>query len=184
VIFQGAAEPLLMPGTIPAVGACPHSVATGASSETASAIRYTVPASSRKSPTSNPVPGAGSTDAARSGSAMKASARDINRYADGGGGLMRLISPVLTDLHGMTGRGITGHLVAGERDPRVLAQLARKRARAKISQLEEALEGAEFFTARHAALLKAMPARTGRAGEDTAQLTSVRCSTASSSGII
>jgi transposase len=31
------------------------------------------------------------------------------------------ISPVLTDLHGMTGRDIMDHLIAGERDPRVLA---------------------------------------------------------------
>jgi len=36
---------------------------------------------------------------------------------------------------------------------KVLAQLARTAARRKISQLEEALEGAEFFTADHAALL-------------------------------
>ena len=45
-------------------------------------------------------------------------------------------------------------LIAGERNPKVLAQLARAAARRKISQLEEALEGAEFFTAEHAALLK------------------------------
>ena len=83
------------------------------------------------------------------------------------------ISSVLTDLHGMTGRDIMDHLIAGERDPRVPAQLARKRARAKISQLEEALEGAEFFTAHHAALLRAMLDRIDRAAEDIAQLTAV-----------
>jgi hypothetical protein len=38
------------------------------------------------------------------------------------------------------------HLIAGQRNPKVLAQLARAAARRKISQLEEALEGAEFFT--------------------------------------
>jgi transposase len=38
------------------------------------------------------------------------------------------------------------HLIAGELNPKVLAQLARARARRKISQQEEALEGAEFFT--------------------------------------
>ena len=63
------------------------------------------------------------------------------------------ISSVLTDLHGVTGRDIMDHLIAGERNPKVLAQLARAAARRKISQLEEALEGAEFFTAEHAALL-------------------------------
>jgi hypothetical protein len=45
----------------------------------------------------------------------------------------------------------------------------RKRARAEISQLEEALEGAEFFTARHAVLLKAMLDRTGRLTARTGQ---------------
>jgi transposase len=83
------------------------------------------------------------------------------------------LSSVLPDLHGMTGRDIMGHLIAGERDPGVLAQLARKRARATISQLEEALEGAEFFTAHHAALLRAMLGRIDRAGEDIARLTAV-----------
>src|SRR5262249_34695777 len=52
------------------------------------------------------------------------------------------VSSVLTDLHGVTGRDIMNHLIAGDRDPKVLAQLARTAARRKISQLEEALEGA------------------------------------------
>jgi transposase len=69
------------------------------------------------------------------------------------------LSSVVTDLHGVTGRDIMEHLIAGERNPKVLAQLARARARRKISQLEEALDGAEFFTGHHAALLKAMLGR-------------------------
>jgi hypothetical protein len=52
------------------------------------------------------------------------------------------ISSVITDLHGVTGRDIMDHLIAGERNPQVLAQLARRSARRKISQLEEALDGA------------------------------------------
>jgi transposase len=64
------------------------------------------------------------------------------------------ISSVVTDLHGVTGRDIMNHLIAGERDPKVLAQLARTRARRKITELEHALEGAEFFTPAHATLLK------------------------------
>jgi len=72
------------------------------------------------------------------------------------------LSSVVTDLHGVTGRDIMDHLIAGERNAKVLAQLARTAARRKISQLEEALEGAEFFTADHAALLSAMLARTSR----------------------
>ena len=34
------------------------------------------------------------------------------------------LSSVVTDLHGVTGRDIMDHLIAGERDPRTLAQLA------------------------------------------------------------
>ena len=69
------------------------------------------------------------------------------------------LSSVLTDLHGVTGRDIMDHLIAGERNPKVLAQLARARARRKISELEAALEGAEFFTPQLAALLARMLAR-------------------------
>jgi transposase len=83
------------------------------------------------------------------------------------------ISSVLTDLHGVTGRDIMGHLIAGERNPKVLAQLARRRARAKISQLEEALEGAEFFTPAHAALLAKVLARIDRLTADIDDLTEV-----------
>jgi len=83
------------------------------------------------------------------------------------------LSSVLTDLHGVTGRDIMDHLIAGERDPRVLAQLARRRARRKISQLEEALEGAEFFTPEHAALLATMLARIDRVNAEIDELTGV-----------
>jgi transposase len=83
------------------------------------------------------------------------------------------LSSVVTDLHGVTGRDIMDHLIAGERNPRVLAQLARRRARRKISQLEEALEGAEFFTARHAGLLAKMLQRIDRLAADIDDLTQV-----------
>jgi transposase len=83
------------------------------------------------------------------------------------------ISSVLTDLHGVTGRDIMDHLIAGQRDPKVLAQLARAAARRKISQLEEALEGAEFFTDDHAALLAKVLARIDRLSADIEDLTAV-----------
>ena len=83
------------------------------------------------------------------------------------------LSSVVTDLHGVTGRDIMDHLIAGERDAKALAQLARARARRKISQLEEALEGAEFFTAEHAALLAAMLARIDRVNAEIGELTAV-----------
>ena len=83
------------------------------------------------------------------------------------------LSSVVTDLHGVTGRDIMDHLIAGERNPKVLAQLARARARRKISELEEALEGAEFFTPAHAALLAAMLARIDRVNAEIARLSEV-----------
>jgi transposase len=83
------------------------------------------------------------------------------------------ISPVLTDVHGMTGRDIMDHLIAGVRDPKALAQLARGKARPKIARLAEALEGAEFFTGEHAALLKVMLERIDRIDADAGRLTEV-----------
>jgi transposase len=83
------------------------------------------------------------------------------------------ISSVLSDVHGVSGRDIMDHLIAGQRDPKVLAQLARKRARAKISELEQALEGAEFFTGAHAGLLKTMLERIDRADAEIAALSQV-----------
>jgi transposase len=83
------------------------------------------------------------------------------------------LSSVVTDLHGVTGRDIMDHLIAGERNPRTLAQLARARARRKIAELEEALEGAEFFTPEHAALLKAMLGRVDSLQTEIAALSEV-----------
>ena len=83
------------------------------------------------------------------------------------------LSSVVTDLHGVTGRDIMNHLIAGERSPKVLAQLARARARRKLAELEAALEGAEFFTPEHAALLAAMLARIDRVNAEIARLSEV-----------
>jgi len=83
------------------------------------------------------------------------------------------LSGVLADLHGVSGRDIMDHLVAGERDPRALARLARRRARAKIPRLEQALDGTEFFTARHAALLDAMLRRIDAQNADIVEVSTV-----------
>jgi transposase len=83
------------------------------------------------------------------------------------------VSSVVTDLHGVTGRDIMDHLIAGERNPKTLAQLARTRARRKITELEEALEGAEFFADEHAALLKTMLERIDRVNAEIDELTAV-----------
>ena len=83
------------------------------------------------------------------------------------------LSSVISRLHLVTGRDIMDHLIAGERNPKVLAQLARTAARRKIAELEEALEGAEFFTAEHAALLAMMLARIDRLTAGIDELTTV-----------
>ncbi|HEX8007902.1 MAG TPA: transposase [Trebonia sp.] len=83
------------------------------------------------------------------------------------------ISSVVSDLHGVTGRDIMDRLIAGERDPKVLAQLARARARRKITGLEHALEGTEFFTGAHAGLLKAMLERIDVMDAEIARLSQV-----------
>jgi transposase len=83
------------------------------------------------------------------------------------------LSSAVTDLHGVTGRDIMDDLIAGERNPKTLAQLAHARARRKISQLEEALDGAEFFTDEHAALLAAMLARIDQVNTGIDELTGV-----------
>jgi transposase len=83
------------------------------------------------------------------------------------------LSSVLTDLHGVTGRDIMDHLIAGETSPKVLAQLARGRARRKITELEHALEGAEFFTPELAALLARILARIDQLNVSIDELTGV-----------
>ncbi len=67
------------------------------------------------------------------------------------------LSVVATDIFGISGRDMMAALIAGQRDPKVLAQLARARMRVKIPQLEEAFHG--YFTDHHAFLLTGMLAR-------------------------
>jgi transposase len=66
-----------------------------------------------------------------------------------------------------------GHLIAGERNPKVLAQLARGRARRKISELEQALEGAESFTGYHVGLLTTVLARIDQIDAEITRLSEV-----------
>ena len=67
------------------------------------------------------------------------------------------LSVVASDIFGVSGREMMAALIAGERDPKALAQLARSRMRAKIPLLEEAFVG--HFTDHHAFLLRTMLAR-------------------------
>jgi transposase len=60
----------------------------------------------------------------------------------------------LTDLFGVSGRAMLDALIAGERDPRALADLARGKLRPKIPKLEQALAGR--FEPHHAWQIKTL----------------------------
>jgi transposase len=78
------------------------------------------------------------------------------------------LSVVASDIFGVSGRAMLAALVAGERDPKVLAQLARTRLRAKRGLLEEAFTG--HFGDHHAFLLARMLSRIDQASADIAEL--------------
>jgi transposase len=76
------------------------------------------------------------------------------------------LSVVASDIFGVSGRAMLAALVAGERDPKVLAQLARTRLRAKLGALQEAFVGC--FSDHHAFLLQTMLSRIDQASADIA----------------
>ena len=78
------------------------------------------------------------------------------------------LSVVASDSFGVSGRAMLAALLAGERDPKVLAELARGRLRAKRSVLEEAFTG--HFTDHHGFLLAKMLARVDALDADIAEL--------------
>ncbi|MEU7986648.1 IS110 family transposase [Streptosporangium canum] len=82
------------------------------------------------------------------------------------------LSSVISDVFGVSGRQMLAALINRERDPRVLAQMARGAMRAKISVLEEALKG--HFTDEHAFLAQMMVDRiddlTAKAEQVTARI--------------
>ncbi len=78
------------------------------------------------------------------------------------------LSVVASDIFGVSGRDMMAALIAGQRDPKVLAQLARARMRAKIRDLEEAFIGR--FTDHHAFLLAKMLTRIDQASADIAEV--------------
>ena len=65
------------------------------------------------------------------------------------------LSSVASDIHGVSGRAMLRAVIAGERRPEVLAQMALGRMRPKIARLEEALD-CSFFTPGHAFILQMM----------------------------
>ena len=84
---------------------------------------------------------------------------------DAGIKLASFTSKVLTK----SGREMIDALILGQRDPNVLAEMARGRMRAKIPELREALDGR--FNAHHAMLCATMLARIDQADQIIGQLT-------------
>ncbi|HUA30921.1 MAG TPA: IS110 family transposase [Streptosporangiaceae bacterium] len=78
------------------------------------------------------------------------------------------VSVVASDIFGVSGRAMLRALAAGERNPGVLAQMARASMRRKISVLEEAFTG--HFTGHHAFLLGKMLARVDALDADITEL--------------
>jgi transposase len=64
------------------------------------------------------------------------------------------LDSVVSDVLGKAARAMLEELIAGERDPAVLAELARTRMRPKIPELRLALEGG--FSEHHALLLRTL----------------------------
>ena len=75
------------------------------------------------------------------------------------------ISSVLTDVLGVSGRAMIEALIAGQRSPTLLAELARGRARTRRADLERALHGR--FTDHHARLARLL---LGQLDELTARI--------------
>ena len=78
------------------------------------------------------------------------------------------LSVVASDIFGVSGRDMLAALVAGQRDPKALAQFARGRMRGKLTDLEEAFTG--HFDDHHAFLLTKMLARIDQCSIDIAEI--------------
>jgi transposase len=82
------------------------------------------------------------------------------------------LSVVASDIFGVSGRQMLAALIAGERDPRKLSEMARTRMRSKIPQLEEAFAGLRLgtFDDHHRFLLQQMLKRIDVTDADIAAL--------------
>jgi transposase len=74
------------------------------------------------------------------------------------------LSVVVSDLFGVSGRAMMAALIDGQRDPGMLAELARGSMRSKTGRLREALTGR--FTGHHAFLLRQMLSRVDAINAD------------------
>lgn len=79
------------------------------------------------------------------------------------------LTSVASHLNSVSGRAILDALIAGERDPKVLAELAKARLRNKMPELIEALSG--YFTNHHALLIRLHLAQLDQATHAVEDLT-------------
>jgi transposase len=78
------------------------------------------------------------------------------------------LDSVISDLHGVSGRQMLQALIAGQRDPKTLAELAHGCMRRKIPQLRQALTG--HFDDHHAFICATMLRRIDALAADIAEL--------------
>jgi transposase len=78
------------------------------------------------------------------------------------------LSVVASDIFGVSGRAMMNALIGGQRDPRVLADLARARMRKNIPRLEQAFVGR--FSDHHAFMLTKMLTRIDALTKDVADV--------------
>jgi transposase len=79
------------------------------------------------------------------------------------------LSSFIRDIHGVSGRQMIEAMIDGERDPKVLAQMARGRMRVKIRVLEQALTGQ--FADHHAYICRMMLDNIDRLTDQIGELT-------------
>jgi transposase len=84
------------------------------------------------------------------------------------------LSVVASDIFGVSGRDMMEALINGQRNPKILAAMARSRMRIKIPRLEEAFAGLSLgtFDAHHRFLLSRMLARIDATNADIAAVDS------------
>jgi transposase len=79
------------------------------------------------------------------------------------------LSSVISDIHGVSGRDMLRAIIAGERDLRVLAEMARGRMRRRTAAITEALD-CSFLTPEHVFVLEMMLDAVDRYSEQIAVL--------------
>jgi transposase len=79
------------------------------------------------------------------------------------------LGSVVSDVHGVSGRAMIEALITGQRDPKILARLARGSLRGKTAALEEALTG--HFDDHHALLCTMMLSTIDALSSQIEQLT-------------